>query len=43
MAIQSFASPAVARFFQEGRLLKDVGWAKFAKAAARKLDILDYH
>ena len=42
MAIQSFASPAVARFFREGRLLKGVGWANFAKVAARKLDMLDY-
>jgi len=42
MAIQSFASPAVARFFREGRLLKGVGWATFAKVAARKLDMLDY-
>jgi len=42
MAIQSFASPAVARFFREGRLLKGVGWAKFARVAARKFDMLDY-
>ena len=42
MAIQSFASPAVARFFRAGRLLKGVGWATFAKVAARKLDMLDY-
>ncbi len=42
MAIQSSASPAVARFFREGRLLKGVGWASFAKIAARKLDMLDY-
>lgn len=41
MAIQSFASPAVARFFREGRLLKGVGRAHFAKIAARKLDMLD--
>ena len=42
MAIHSFASPAVARFFREGRLLKGAGWANVAKVAARKLDMLDY-
>jgi proteic killer suppression protein len=42
VAIQSFASPAVARFFREGRLLKGVGWANLVKVAARKLDMLDY-
>jgi plasmid maintenance system killer protein len=42
MAIQSFASSSVARFFREGRLLRGVGWANVAKVAARKLDMLDY-
>lgn len=42
MAIQSFASPAVERFFREGRLPKGVGWANVAKVVARKLDMLDY-
>ena len=42
MAIQSFASPAVARFVGGGRLWRGVGWATFAKVAARKLDMLDY-
>ncbi len=42
MAVQSFASPAVERFFREGRRLKGVGWANVARVAARKLDILDY-
>ncbi len=42
MAIQSFASPAVERFFREGRPAKSVGWANVAKVAARKLDMLDY-
>ena len=42
MAIQSFASLAVERFFTEGRIPKGVGWAKIASVAARKLDMLDY-
>lgn len=42
MAIQSFASPAVARFFLDGRLEKRVGWASQAHVAARKLDMVDY-
>ena len=42
MAIQSFASPAVERFFREGQRLKGVGWANVARVAARKLDMLDY-
>jgi len=42
VAIQSFASPVVERFFSEGYLAKNVGWAKVARVAARKLDMLDY-
>jgi len=42
VAIQSFASPVVGRFFSEGRLPRRVGWANVARVAARKLDILDY-
>ena len=42
MAIQSFASLAVERFFTNGRIPKGVGWAKIASVAARKLDMLDY-
>ena len=42
MAIRSFASPALERFFREGRPLKGVGWANVAKVAARKLDMLHY-
>ena len=42
MAIQSFASPLVERFFTEGRLPKGVGWAKLARVTARKLDMRDY-
>ena len=42
VAIQSFASLAVERFFAAGRIPKGVGWAKIASVAARKLDMLDY-
>jgi toxin HigB-1 len=42
VAIQSFASPLVERFFKEGRVPKGVGWAKIARVAVRKLDMLDY-
>ena len=42
MAIQSFASRKVDRFFLEGRLPRTAGWAGVARVAARKLDMLDY-
>ncbi len=42
MAIQSFASQTLERFFREGRINKRVGWAGVAKMATRKLDMLDY-
>jgi proteic killer suppression protein len=42
VAIQSFASPLVERFFMEGRVPKGAGWAKIAGVATRKLDMLDY-
>ena len=42
MAIQSFANPVVERFFSEGQLSKNVGWANVARVAARKLDMVDY-
>ena len=42
VAIQGFAGPVVARFFREGRLAKGAGWASVARAAARKLDMLEY-
>ncbi len=42
MAIQSFASQTVERFFREGGNNKRVGWASVAKMATRKLDMLDY-
>ena len=42
MAIQSFASRVVQRFFEDGSVSKRVGWVGVAKVAARKLDMLDY-
>jgi proteic killer suppression protein len=42
VAIQSFASQALERFFLEGRLPKGVGWSVAAKIVTRKLDMLDY-
>jgi len=42
VAIQSFTSRTVERFFREGRINKRVGWAGVAKMATRKLDMLDY-
>jgi proteic killer suppression protein len=42
VAIQSFASRTVERFFREGRISKRAGWAGVAKLATRKLDMLDY-
>ena len=42
MAIQSFASPKVERFFAAGRPPKGAGWARVGRIVARKLDMLDY-
>ena len=42
VAIQSFASRTIERFFREGRVSKGIGWAGVSKIAARKLDMLDY-
>ena len=42
MAIQSFVSRNVGRYFSDGRLPRSAGWAGAAKVAARKLDMLDY-
>ena len=42
MAIQSFASRKVERFFLEGRLPRTAGWTGVARVAVRKLDMLDY-
>ncbi len=42
MAILSFASADVERFFREGRTPRRAGWANVSRIAARKLDMLDY-
>jgi proteic killer suppression protein len=42
MAILSFVSHRVERFFCDGRLPQGVGWSRVAKVAVRKLDMLDY-
>lgn len=42
MAIQGFASRAVQRFFVDGVVPRGAGWARVARVAARKLDMLDY-
>ena len=42
MAIQSFASRKVERFFLDGRPPRRGGWIGVAQVAARKLDMLDY-
>ena len=42
MAIRSFASRKVERFFLEGQLPRTASWAGVAQVAARKLDMLDY-
>lgn len=42
MAIRGFADKDVETFFREGRVGPGVRWARVAKIAARKLDMLDY-
>ncbi len=42
MAIRTFASPTVERFFREGTIPRRAGWAGVARIAARKLDMLEY-
>ena len=42
VAIQGFANREIERFFVDGRPPRDAGWARVAKVAARKLDVLDY-
>ena len=42
MAIRSFADRKVERFFLERRLPRAEGWTGVARAASRKLDMLDY-
>jgi proteic killer suppression protein len=42
MAIQSFATRTVERFFVDGVVPRRAGWAAIASVAARRLDMLDY-
>jgi proteic killer suppression protein len=42
MAIQSFASRALQRFFVEGTIPGGAGWGGVARIAARKLDMVHY-
>ena len=42
VAIQGFANRAIERFFVVGTVPRGAGWARAAKVAARKLDVLDY-
>jgi proteic killer suppression protein len=42
VAIRSFASEALKRFFEEGRTSARFGWSNVAGIVARKLDMLDY-
>lgn len=42
MAIRGFARREIERFFVDGRPPRGAGWARVAKVAARKLDVLDY-
>ena len=42
MAIQGFANREIERFFVDGRPPRGAGWARVAKVAARKLDVVDY-
>lgn len=42
MAIRSFGSRSVERFFVDGRIPRRAGWANMAKVASKKLDMVDY-
>jgi toxin HigB-1 len=42
MAIRSFASRRVERFFIAGEVPRRAGWAHLRRVARRKLDVLDY-
>lgn len=42
VAIQGFASRTVERFFTDGIVPRGAGWARVARIAFRKLDMLDY-
>jgi len=40
--VQGFASRSIERFFRDGSIPIGAGWARVARIAARKLDLLDY-
>ena len=42
MAIQGFANRTVERFFMDGVVPRGAGWARVARIASRRLDLLDY-
>lgn len=42
MAIQGFGDRETDQFFKDGVIPKGAGWAGVARAAGRKLDLLDY-
>jgi proteic killer suppression protein len=42
MAIQSFGSESVERFFCTGKVPLRAGWRKIARKATQKLDVLHY-
>jgi len=42
VAIQSFASSSVERFYAEGRIARGIGWTNVARIVRRKVDMLDY-
>jgi proteic killer suppression protein len=42
VAIRSFGSEALKRFFEEGRTSARFSWSNVARIVARKLDMLDY-
>jgi len=42
VAIQGFASRTVERFFTDAVVPRGTGWARVARIASRKLDMLDY-
>ena len=42
MAIVSFATPDIEKFFLHGKAVRKAGWLQVRKVVARKLDMLDY-
>ena len=42
VAIQSFCTRGIERFFKQGDVPKGAGWAAVSRVAARKLDMLDF-